>query len=478
MKHIICTFSFLAFFCIPNLLDAQKKEIIQIKIVEETTDEHGNIQRTEKVFSGEEAKQYMEKHGQGFEEIDLDKHSESQERIILEKDGQKEIFELNTDDKNIEWDSDESIIVKIIKNKNDKNTINHDEKQIFIIRDSGKDIEKSYRLILQDEDGKTKIIEWEGDGDMPMEIKEKIIIEKIHLGDKDHRNIGKDSHGEILRMPDSEEENHHIQKEYFFTTEVNQNANKAFLGITIENGIKGVRILGFAEHSAAKNAGLQEGDEIFKVRKEKVKTMEELISALKTYKPGDEIKIRYYRNGKKGKVKAILNERPTQRFEFKNFINKELGKNEYDFHPKPNNHKQIIIETDNEMQKELEKTIILEIEGQEQEMESIEEEIKELEMELDAINQNKQLGKLALNNYKAFPNPTVRQLTLSFEAVEMGDLWINMVDGSGNWVLKEVRKKFTGKFEQEFDLSNASKGNVVISITQNGKRYTDTIIIE
>ncbi len=52
------------------------------------------------------------------------------------------------------------------------------------------------------------------------------------------------------------------------------------------------------------------GDIITKVGKDKIKTMEDLVKAIETYKVGQEVKVVYYRDGKKSETTLKLEERP------------------------------------------------------------------------------------------------------------------------------------------------------------------------
>lgn len=58
------------------------------------------------------------------------------------------------------------------------------------------------------------------------------------------------------------------------------------------------------------------GDIITKFGKNKIKTMEDLVKAIETYKVGEEVKVIFYRDGKKSETSLKLEERPQ-----KNFIN-------------------------------------------------------------------------------------------------------------------------------------------------------------
>ncbi len=84
---------------------------------------------------------------------------------------------------------------------------------------------------------------------------------------------------------------------------------KAFLGVTTEKNDKGVRITSVSKGSSAERAGLKEGDVITKVGDKKVDGPDDLIDAVASQKPKDEVKIYYQRNGKLTDTKATLGEK-------------------------------------------------------------------------------------------------------------------------------------------------------------------------
>ena len=84
------------------------------------------------------------------------------------------------------------------------------------------------------------------------------------------------------------------------------NTNTAFLGVFSEKSDKGALVKDVSKGSSAEKAGLQKGDIITKVGDKTISSPEDLSAAIKTYKPGDEVKINYLRNGKKKDTKATL----------------------------------------------------------------------------------------------------------------------------------------------------------------------------
>lgn len=84
------------------------------------------------------------------------------------------------------------------------------------------------------------------------------------------------------------------------------NGNKAFLGVVTEKAKGGVIINEVVENSAAKEAGLKEGDIITKVNEMTVESTNNLVEILSEFEAGDVIVITYISNGQTNTVNATL----------------------------------------------------------------------------------------------------------------------------------------------------------------------------
>lgn len=102
---------------------------------------------------------------------------------------------------------------------------------------------------------------------------------------------------------------------------IKKGENCAFIGINMEDltekirkefGYKkdvGVLITGVVEESAAEKYGLKKDDIIYLFAGEKAQSSEQLAGLVKEKKPGDQVRIVYYRDGKKKKMDLELGER-------------------------------------------------------------------------------------------------------------------------------------------------------------------------
>lgn len=90
---------------------------------------------------------------------------------------------------------------------------------------------------------------------------------------------------------------------------LNSNSPRTFLGVLSEKSDKGVLIKSITKGSSAEKAGLKENDIITQLGDKKITSPDALAEIVKTYKPGDEVKINYLRDGKKRNTKAVLGKR-------------------------------------------------------------------------------------------------------------------------------------------------------------------------
>jgi serine protease Do len=86
----------------------------------------------------------------------------------------------------------------------------------------------------------------------------------------------------------------------------NSNSQRTFLGVLSEKSDKGALIKSITKGSSAEKAGLKENDIITQFGDKKITSPDALADIVKTYKPGDEVKINYLRDGKKKSTKAVL----------------------------------------------------------------------------------------------------------------------------------------------------------------------------
>lgn len=83
-------------------------------------------------------------------------------------------------------------------------------------------------------------------------------------------------------------------------------SNKAFLGVMTKETNEGAEITDVTDESPAQKAGLKEDDIITKVGDDKITGPDDLYKTIGKYKPDDEVKITYKRDGKENTASAKL----------------------------------------------------------------------------------------------------------------------------------------------------------------------------
>ena len=75
------------------------------------------------------------------------------------------------------------------------------------------------------------------------------------------------------------------------------------------SGVAGVRLEGVRAGSPAERAGLRSGDVIIRFAGVSVRTLEDLVFALRSRRAGDEVEVRFLRDGAPQTVRAVLEPR-------------------------------------------------------------------------------------------------------------------------------------------------------------------------
>ena len=82
--------------------------------------------------------------------------------------------------------------------------------------------------------------------------------------------------------------------------------NRAMLGVVTEEATGGVKVTEITDESAAKKAGIKEGDIITKIGDTKIEEPDQLSEAIRKHKPGEKVTVTLLRDKKEQKVTAEL----------------------------------------------------------------------------------------------------------------------------------------------------------------------------
>jgi len=159
--------------------------------------------------------------------------------------------------------------------------------------------------IESEENGEKKVMIWDGEGEMPAEMAEKL----KHLDINTERTIIGDEETMRITIDAEEDENSEINETYTIEESVvvkHKSENKISLGIMIEDDSQGVIVSDIVPGSTADNIGLKKGDTILQIDDSYIFNTEMLISALSRFDKGDSARITYLRDGRKNVVRAAF----------------------------------------------------------------------------------------------------------------------------------------------------------------------------
>ena len=461
---------------------------------EETTDEEHEIEL--KVISKDGDEGSFEIIIEG-EEMELD---EEHIKVIELEDGKEisleieDLLEEHDIDINQEGDGEKRIVIVEVEKQGEIEGL-HEAHDIDIDIDT----EKQIRLKILDENGEEKLLEWDGDGEMPAEIKEELEKEGIQIGSGDLIFIGDDGDSKVLtrktekykiktidengtekviewngegEMPAEIKEHKdkvrgkhggkHRKAKVKMKSSKGSNGNRAQLGVMIENDDKGVKVIDIIKGSAAEAAGFEKGYIITKADGKDVNKIEDLLDALRPFTPGENVVIDVeYDDANKASIELTLRGA------------EKTSNNFYIFKDVENSEKKQF-----KVLGELEDCDVTVSSDGKKKIVKIKKVVKKDEEETDEIKENISIDrKLNLTSFTASPNPTDGILNVKFEA-DNTPTEFRITDISGKQVYREVLGDFSGKFDKNIDLSEQVKGQFVISIIQGQKIFTENIILQ
>jgi S1-C subfamily serine protease len=239
-------------------------------------------------------------------------------------------------------------------------------------------------------------------------------------------------------------------------------SKEACLGVYTQSkalaGQTGAEIIDFPAPSAAQEVRLGVGDVITSVNGQRVRSHEDLWNEISKYKVAEKIVVEYLRGEQPARVEATLKACEDRDNEVTIVNNDEDGDSEgrqfylYDFD-----------EEDQELLRE--RQVITIHKSAEGDGEKIEPE--------PAVPADR---KLALDDFRAFPNPTQGQITVEFHAEPVATL-VSLHDLAGRQLFREELNAFNGAYNQQFDLSEYAKGTIMIRVQQGDRIFTRKIVV-
>lgn len=338
--------------------------------------------------------------------------------------------------------------------------------------------EREVRVRLRPENGEEKVIEWKGTGEIPVEIREELELEGVQVHElKD----GENGDQGVFFFKKGEED-----QEFEWNT---VEPSGAFLGIMSkqdvevevvvdENGqesvtkspeseVNGVVVGEVIEGSAAAEAGLQEGDILHAMDGKPLENFSDLLEFMQDTEVGQQINIAYERNGSQLQTTATLKEREdglTRIMLDKETRTSKSGDSKVFFYTKS--------DEDTKIHTRHHIVVITRGDKSEETENAVEPELPTVTLQESELPRN-----LQLREYSLFPNPTDGKLRLKFAGEALPTV-VRINDLNGKQLYRERLNKFDGNYDQNIDLSDLPAGLLLLTIEQNGKVYTEQIVLK
>lgn len=295
----ICILAFMCAFSVNELFGQQEETSHKIVIIEKTVDENGDIVEKKVVKEGKEAEAYIKEMEAGEEEGKIKKEAT---KIVRQESYKIKTKEGSGETKVLEWDG-EGEMPDDIKAILEKEGVDYEEVLKEVESEKAKS-KKRVKIIKKDGNGHEDIQEMEFEGDdLPDDVKKILEEEGIDLNELKQGEDG----GKQIRI---------IKKEKTTSQKKKINSKKGQLGVNIGNDPMGVKIIAVLPKSAAAEAGLKVGDVVTQVNEVKVGKIEALVGEIGQYAAGDKVNIEFVRNGKEDSREVVLKER-IEAFKFK-----------------------------------------------------------------------------------------------------------------------------------------------------------------
>ncbi len=236
-----------------------------------------------------------------------------------------------------------------------------------------KEVHKQVIVIKKEGDGEDMTFEWDGEGEMPAEMKEMmeehdIDIDELHEGHgkgkmrkakmrvqkdkmkgKRHKEMKKgrkkntEKRGQYKIVTIDEEGNEKVNtwvsdddeheghdgednvfimkggkgmhtrggnEMFFFSDDDDDHLSDAYMGAHIESTDNGAKVLEIIKDGPADKAGLAKGDVISRVNGARARNMDGLLGILNYFDPADKVELTVTRDGKERKINLTLGQRP------------------------------------------------------------------------------------------------------------------------------------------------------------------------
>ena len=407
----------------------------KIVIIKRTVDENGN----------EVVEEIIRNEGEDFQDAETEvfviKSTEGDELIKWRKaEGNKMKFHESEVNVNIDEDNGERVITIDIDGDVEKIVLEENE----TLSDEKRKQLKEHGIVIDDQ----------GEGVIVIGDKERAFMEGRsghHLARRMQRLADRLDAFDIEIEMDMDDQG--------FAHWAAKGANCVALGVFVNSGSSdNLRVIRTIDGSGAEEAGIEAGDILRAIDGIPIGNFKELHEVLGAYEPGDVVKVDYERNGNITTVQSELR----QWGDLPDYENSWRAQvkcgdpdysGEFNFFESPKVEKKVIIIKKNKATEE----------------EPEKEEVIETRSTDDFA--------LELDNFVAYPNPTDGKFRIQFEGEPL-PLTVSVYDASGQEVYRDKMPYFNGIYNKEVNMTSAPRGLLLISVVQEGKQFTDKIILQ
>lgn len=231
-----------------------------------------------------------------------------------------------------------------------------------------------------------------------------------------------------------------------------------YTGAATVGETRGAQISSFTAESAAREATMQEKDLITSVNGILVKGHDDLWDEIAKYNPGDKVKVEYLRGTETRSIEATLKACKDNSSQV--IINKtnEEGNNQ--------SRRFFTWNWNDNSEKQLRESRVITIHRGEGDAAKVDPTPAPAAAD----------RKLALQSFRAYPNPTQGQVTIEFRGEQVPTV-LALFDLGGRQLFREELNAFDGSYSQQFDLTEYAKGTILVQVLQGDKVYTEQLVV-
>ncbi len=526
MKHLYILSLFTLALCLTTGLNAQEKAAPQVDkqviIIKKTVDSDGTVTTEKTITSGADGEEVIVTvNTDGVHKVERVKgdadgnvffissgDSEDGEQktieVIVNGDSDEEMIWLTSDDseeitgKNIEViveESEDGKVITIVRSSDNEDRVlkeieviedrDSDEHGVWVTSGDTEDVvmknievnveeDDNGKVITIISDGEKEVIELAPGAELSEEKRAELAAKGVHVighdavhaghGEKEAIFISGDNEGLARKIHVITEKLTDFDFDFDFDFDHNMNfahvadggANCVALGVFVgSNRDGGVSIQSIIDGSGAQDAGMEAGDVIHVIGEDPVENFRALHVALSNYEPGEVVTVEFERDGARKTVEAELRawgDLPN----YENSWRAQVKCGEENVEAPKVTKRIIIIKKGGDKPPVTEETVVR-------------DPIVSTTPEFDY--------SLNLENFTTFPNPTDGKFHVQFEA-DAKPITVSVFDVTGKEIYRDNVKNFDGYYNKEIDLRGMSTGTLILSIAQDGKRYSEQIILQ